>query len=120
MPNGDICNIEIKYFYMEKISSDEWKFKKDIISWAMDNGGELNAIENGQTLYETFLDNVENAREVTKKEESEALESINKADEFAEWLKSIGAITAAEQHERIEAKINGLSPKEVLELTKYA
>lgn len=113
-------NIEINYFYMEKISSDEWKFKKDIISWAMDNGGELNAIKNGQTLYETFLEKVENAREVTKKEESEALESINKADEFAEWLKSIGAITAAEQHERIEAKINGLSPKEVLELTKYA
>ena len=109
-------HLDINFFGMEDITPTEWKFKKEIISWAISNGGELNIIKDGKTLYEKFVDDIEKARVISDKDNTDALESIRNAERLAEWLKSKGAITAAEQHSKIDATLDGLSPKEVLEL----
>ena len=110
-------HLDINPYYMEEISPAEWLFKKDIISWAISNGGQLNYIHNGMTLYEEFVANLDSAKE-RKEDNPDAIASIENAEEFAKWLKDHGAITASEQRKIIESKLEGLSPSELLILVK--
>ncbi len=109
--------LDINPYYMEEISPAEWQFKKDIVSWAISNGGQLNFIHNGMTLYEEFVANLDSAKE-RKEDNLETIASIENAEKFAKWLKSLGAINAFEQRKIIESKIDGLSPSELLILVK--
>lgn len=109
--------LDINPYYMEEISPVVWQYKRDIISWAISNGGQLNYIHNGMTLYEEFVANLASAKE-RKDDNPDAIASIENGEELAKWLKDHGAITASEQRKIIESKIDGLSPLELLILVK--
>ena len=108
-------HIKINSYWMEEITPEMWQFKKNVITWALDNGGQLNQIHNGKTLYETFVEDLNSAKE-NPGDKPGYKESVENAEVFAEWLKSKGAITATEQREKIMAKLDGLNPQEVFEL----
>lgn len=111
------CNMKINRYWIEEITPAGWQFKKDIISWALQNGGQLNQIDNGKTLFDQYIEDLETAKE-HKEKTLGWQESFRNADSFAEWLKSVGAISTVEQRRKIEAKLDGLAPQEVLELVK--
>jgi len=69
-------------------------------------------------LLEKFISDIEHARDIVKDNNTDAVKSIKNAEKFTEWLKGKGAITANEQRKKIESKLDGLTPKEVLELVK--
>lgn len=108
-------HILVNYFYVENITTKEWAFRKKIVEWSKQNGAQLNKISWGKTLRERLIDELEMAKEYA---DAEALKSIKKGELFVDWLKSIGVITAAEQRAKIEKKLNGLSPNEVIELVR--
>ncbi len=108
-------HLDINPYWMVEITPADWLFKKDVISWAISNGGQLNYVHNGMTLFEEFLDNIEKAKEKNDDNPDEVV-SIKNAQEFVKWLKDHGAITATEQRKTIESKIDGLSPSELLNL----
>ena len=110
-------HLDINPYYMDEISPSEWQFKKHIISWAISNGGQLNYIHNGMTLFEEFVSNLKRAKEM-KYINQDAIVSIENAEEFVKWLKDHCPITASEQRKIIESKIDGLSPSELLILVK--
>ena len=110
-------NLAINPYYMDEVTPEVWNFKIKIITWALGNGGQLNMIHKGKTLYDDFIEDLEYAKE-TKNEVPEFYESISNAEKFAEWIKNKGAITAEEQRKKIEVRLKGLSPKEVLEMVK--
>ena len=43
---------------MGEISPAEWQFKKNILIWGLNNGGQLNRIHNGKTNLEQFMDEI--------------------------------------------------------------
>ena len=111
-----IRNMDNIPFWRKENTQVKWKFKKNIILWAIKNGGRLNIIKDGKSLFEKYMRYLDFAREITEEHETDAIKSIKYAEEFAEWIKSKGATTAAEVRQEFEAKLNGLSPKEVLDL----
>lgn len=109
--------IEINPYWMGEISPAEWQFKKNILIWGLNNGGQLNRIHNGKTNLEQFMDDLNRAK--TRDEtDPQIVDSIRRAEDFASYMKSIGAITAEEQRKKIESKLDGLSPLEVFKLVE--
>ena len=108
-------HIDLNPYWIEEITEEEWLFKEKIIIWAISKGGQINYIHNGMTLYEEFLANLNEAKGM-KNDEQDAISSIKNAERFAIWLKEQGAITATEQRNLITSKIDGLSPKDVINI----
>lgn len=101
-------------YYIDETTHREWEFKENVIKWAINNGAQINKIRRGETLIETFVKNLEQAKRMIDKDDK----SIREADAFVEWCKSIGAITAAEQRTKVENKLGGVSPVEVLDIVR--
>jgi len=108
-------NLEINYYSMEEITPIHWNLIKEIVSWAISNGGQLNSIQNGKTLYEQYLEYIDDAREVTNQEPA-FYESIQNGESLATWLREMGGTTVDEHRRKIESRLEGLTPKEVLDL----
>ena len=108
-------NLEINYYSMEEITPIHWNLIKEIVSWAISNGGQLNSIQNGKTLYEQYLEYLDDAREVTNQEPA-FYESIQNGESLATWLREMGGTTVEEHRRIIESRLEGLTPKEVLDL----
>ena len=111
-----VCkSLEITPYYMEEITPVHWKTMKEIILWAISNGGQINSIHSGKTLYEGFLENLKEAKDETN-QEAEFYESVKNGELLAEWLIEMGGTTAAKQRKRIASRLDGLTPQEVLDL----
>ena len=100
---------------MEEITPIHWHLIKEIVIWAISNGGQLNYIQSGMTLYEQYLECLDNARRVTN-QEPEFYESIQNGESLAAWLKEMGGTTVDKHRRMIESRLDDLTPKEVLDL----
>lgn len=105
-------HIYLNPFWIEEITPEKWEFKKNIITWAMKHGAQINIIKRGKTLAEEFESDLSDSKRY-KENEPEAQESIKNAEIFLDWLKSIGAVSASEQRMKVKSKLDGLSPKAV-------
>ena len=104
-------------FWMEKITPEEWGFKRNVIIWAKDHGASINCMRDSKSMIEALEANTLEAEE-RRHEGVAAQESLKNAFGFLEWFKSLGPMSASDIQKTVESRIDGLSPVEVLEVVR--
>ena len=102
-------------YWIGEISPAQWTFKRHIIEWAISNGANINLIKRGKTLYDNFMKDLSSAKECTTNDTEEAISSIKYAEDFAEWLKSKGALTTGEFRAMMEDKLRDMTPVQLID-----
>lgn len=105
-PTTLIRNANINPYYLDEYDDNYWKNKRGIVSWAVHNGGYLNNIWRGKTVYDEI-------KEVLKEERYEA-KNIQKVRDFQSFLRDIGARTAREERQFRKTKLKSLTPNQLL------
>lgn len=105
----------INYIGLDNITQKQWLIKGNCVEWAIKNGGQINYIHDGLTAYDRIIRNLHIAARI--KYHFRDWEYTSKASQLlADFLKSHGALTAAEQRKKIESQLDGLTPQEVMQL----
>lgn len=102
-------------YWIEKISPNQWIYKKHIIEWALSNGANINMIVRGKTLYDNFIKDLKSAKECSTNNTEVALESIKHAEDFAEWLKTKGALPTSVFRSKMEDHIRNMHPAQLID-----
>jgi hypothetical protein len=83
-------NLNIFPISIGEITPNHWRFIKEIVLWAISNGGQLNDIFWNETLFEHYLGKIEQAKNLNCKKNSDFYESIQNGDALAELLWEMG------------------------------
>ena len=83
--------------------------KKGIVSWAANNGGYLNSIWQGKTIYDELT---EDLKQVEGKLDAESLQPL---EDFLSFLRSIGAKTAKEERKYRKERLSKLYLDQLLD-----
>lgn len=104
--------------WIEEITPAQWAFKKLVLGWAISNGANINLINKGKTLFDNFMEDLAFAKQWRSNDTEQYHESIEHAEGFAEWLKTVGALTTGEFHSKMKEKISKLTPKQIIDYFK--
>ena len=101
-------NASFNHCWIEEISDKEWTYRSRMLTWAVSHGANINLIQNGRTIADNLLYDIEIAREIDREQENE--HHIKKAEHLHQHIVLLGGKTTAEQRAFIVGRISGLSP----------
>lgn len=102
------CHSNINPYYLDECDDNYWKNKGAIVSWAVHNGGYLNSIWQGKTLYDDVKD-------VLKEGGRHEAKYIQPVRDFLSFLRDMGARTDREERQYRKAKLKSLTPTQLLD-----
>lgn len=108
-PTALIRNAVINPFSLSDYTDQYWENKKGIVSWAVKNGGYLNSIWQGKTIYDELM---EDLKQVGNKVDAESLQPL---EDFLSFLRSIGAKTAKEERKYRKERLSKLYLDQLLD-----
>lgn len=108
-PTTLITEANINPYYLDEYDDNYWNNQKAIISWAVHNGGYLNSIWQGKTVYDKIIG--------VLKKEADRYEAkyIQPVKDFLSFLRSVGARTAKEERLYRKARMKHFTLAQLLD-----